>query len=59
MVLYNINKKCDINSRQFFYLGDISPITSIEKVYGIIMTLISCGIFAYAVNIIGEIFSSI
>ena len=36
--------------------GDIHPYTNEEKIYVIIMTLISCGIFAYAVNTIGNIF---
>ena len=36
--------------------GDISPTTSNEKIYGIFMTIISCGVFAYAVNTIGSIF---
>lgn len=39
--------------------GDISPQTTKERLYGIIMALISCGIFAYAVNTIGSIFSNI
>jgi len=39
--------------------GDISPQTTKERLYGIIMALISCGIFAYAVNTIGSIISSI
>jgi hypothetical protein len=33
--------------------GDIVPINPTEKIYVIIMTLVSCGIFAYALNIIG------
>ena len=36
--------------------GDIHPFTSYEKLYVIIMTLISCGVFAYSVNTIGNIF---
>ena len=32
--------------------GDIHPFT----IYVIIMTLISCGVFAYSVNTIGNIF---
>ena len=36
--------------------GDIHPNTNLEKIYVIIMTLISCGVFAYAVNTIGSIF---
>jgi hypothetical protein len=39
--------------------GDISPASYIEKVFSVIMTLISCGIFAYAVNTIGSIFQEI
>ena len=39
--------------------GDISPNTDKEMIYGIFMTLISCGIFAYAVNTVGTIFSNI
>jgi hypothetical protein len=36
--------------------GDISPKNTTEKIYVIVMTLISCGVFAYAVNLIGGIF---
>ncbi|KRX08373.1 Cyclic nucleotide-binding protein [Pseudocohnilembus persalinus] len=36
--------------------GDISPSTQQEKILVIILTLISCGIFAYAINTIGSIF---
>lgn len=34
--------------------GEITPKTSYEKVYVIIVTFISCGTFAYAINLIGE-----
>lgn len=37
--------------------GDIAPINILEKVYVIFMTIVSCGVFAYAVNTIGRIFS--
>jgi hypothetical protein len=30
--------------------GDISPINNIERIYVIMATLISCGIFGYAMN---------
>lgn len=39
--------------------GDIAPITVSEKIYVMIMTLISCGQFGYTVNIIGSIFQEI
>jgi len=39
--------------------GDISPINIPEKLYVIVLTIISCGVFAYAVNTIGNIFSEI
>jgi len=35
--------------------GDITPITSVEKIFVIFVTLISCGIFAYAINSIGYV----
>ncbi|KRX11104.1 Cyclic nucleotide-binding protein [Pseudocohnilembus persalinus] len=35
--------------------GDITPTNTREKIYCIFMTLISCGVFAYAVNTIGQI----
>ena len=38
--------------------GDICPWTPIEKLYGILMTLLSCGTFAFAVNTIGTIFTN-
>jgi len=36
--------------------GDIVPISVNEKIYVIFFTLVSCGIFGYAVNTIGAIF---
>lgn len=39
--------------------GDIFPINKYEKIYVIIMTFISCGLFAYCLNCIGEIFREI
>lgn len=32
--------------------GDISPTTYTEKIISIVITIISCGVFAYAVNTI-------
>ncbi|KRX09610.1 Cyclic nucleotide-binding protein [Pseudocohnilembus persalinus] len=39
--------------------GDINPVTPIEKIYGILITLISCGIFGYALNVVGNILQHI
>ncbi len=39
--------------------GDISPVNNNEKIYTIIITLISCGVFGYAINTIGSIFQEI
>ncbi|KRW98750.1 Cyclic nucleotide-binding protein [Pseudocohnilembus persalinus] len=36
--------------------GDIYPYTPQEKIYTIIMTIFACGVFAYAVNVVGNIF---
>ena len=36
--------------------GDIGPTTPIEKVYVIILTIVSGGVFGYALNTIGRIF---
>lgn len=36
--------------------GDITPVSLEEKIYVILMTLISCGQFAYSINTIGTIF---
>lgn len=33
--------------------GDIAPYTPYEKIYCVIFTIISCGVFAYAINTIG------
>lgn len=35
--------------------GDITPVTLYEKIYCIFMTLVSCCVFAYVVNSIGQI----
>ncbi|KRX04888.1 Cyclic nucleotide-binding protein [Pseudocohnilembus persalinus] len=36
--------------------GDVSPVTVYEKIYGIVISLIACGIFGFAINMIGTIF---
>lgn len=36
--------------------GDICPQTPLEKIFVIIITIFSCGVFAYAINTIGSIF---
>lgn len=36
--------------------GDIHPISTNEKFYVLSMTLISCGVFGYCINNIGQIF---
>lgn len=40
----------------YLYLGygDISPITVYEKIYGIVISFLACGVFAFAVNMIGK-----
>jgi voltage-gated potassium channel Kch len=30
--------------------GDITPITTLERIFVILITLISCGVFAYSLN---------
>lgn len=39
--------------------GDIVPVSDEEKVYVIFMTVVSCGVFAYTVNVIGTIFQQL
>lgn len=39
--------------------GDITPQTSKEIIYVLFMTIISTGVFGYAINIIGSIFREI
>ncbi len=36
--------------------GDITPQNSYERIYVMVITIISCGVFAYAVNTVGSIF---
>ena len=36
--------------------GDITPKSMAEKLYVIVMTQVACGVFAYAINTIGQIF---
>lgn len=36
--------------------GDISPYTPWEKIYGIISSFVACGVFAFAINMIGHVF---
>jgi len=56
-------KEIYINSLYYAYItmltvgfGDIVPTTIIEKLFVIIMTIIGCGTFGYALNTIGNIF---
>lgn len=39
--------------------GDITPTNTVERCFVSIVTLISCGVFAYTVNSIGTIVSSL
>jgi len=36
--------------------GDIVPISNLERIFVIIMTIFSCGVFAYVVSSISELF---
>lgn len=36
--------------------GDIHPVSTNEKAYVIMMTIVSCGVFGFCVNKMGEIF---
>jgi hypothetical protein len=36
--------------------GDITPVTNTEKIFVIVMAMITCGVFGYAINSIGLIF---
>ena len=36
--------------------GDIVPKTQSERIFTIVITIIGCGIFGYAINTIGSIF---
>lgn len=36
--------------------GDISPTTYYEKIITIFLTIVSCGVFAFAMNTVGTIF---
>jgi len=39
--------------------GDMSPVNSLEQLICIILMLITCGVFAYAVGKIGQIFEEL
>lgn len=36
--------------------GDISPVTTYEQVFGMLIALVACGVFAYEINMIGIFF---
>jgi voltage-gated potassium channel Kch len=36
--------------------GDITPVTNTEKIFVIVMAMITCGVFGYSINSIGLIF---
>ena len=35
--------------------GDVSPCTTIERLFSIISIILTCGVFAYCMNVIGNI----
>ena len=35
--------------------GDITPTTTIERVFSIVSIILTCGVFAYCMNVIGNI----
>jgi hypothetical protein len=35
--------------------GDISPINTTERIFVMVVSLVACGVFAYAVNFIGTV----
>jgi hyperpolarization activated cyclic nucleotide-gated potassium channel 2 len=37
--------------------GDIYPVTNVEKIFGIISMIISCGMFSYIVGAIASVLS--
>ncbi|EAR92302.2 cation channel family protein (macronuclear) [Tetrahymena thermophila SB210] len=39
--------------------GDITPTTTVERIFVILICLVGCGVFAYSVNSIGSIISAI
>lgn len=39
--------------------GDIYPVNDTERIFVIVITLLSCGVFAYSVNSIGSIIQNI
>ncbi|KRX06770.1 Cyclic nucleotide-binding protein [Pseudocohnilembus persalinus] len=55
-----------VNSLYFSFIsmstigyGDISPQTTSERIYIMIISIISCGVFGYSLNILTQIFSEI
>lgn len=39
--------------------GDVVPVNKVERLFVIIDCIIACGVFAYSINAIGSIVSSI
>ena len=39
--------------------GDISPCTTIERLFSIISITFTCGVFAYCMNVIGNIIQNL
>lgn len=39
--------------------GDIVPINTIERIFVVVQCIVACGVFAYSVNAIGSIVSSL
>lgn len=42
-----------------FGYGDIIPVTTLERIFVIVICLVGCGVFAYSVNSIGSIIGAI
>ena len=39
--------------------GDITPITTLERIYCVVCMLLACAVFGYVMNRVGNIFSSL
>lgn len=39
--------------------GDITPITTLERIYCVVCMLMACGVFGYVMSRVGYIFSSL
>ena len=56
--LLRLWSQLDMGKYTSINLSDITPISDIEKLYAIFAMILSCGVFGYSINTLGNAFTS-